>query len=189
MSLRIVLFVSLLFMLSCKGLEDPISQKRIIEGYITALNTGNFEQVSKFLSDSLRTEEGEVLLLDKLEDYRIQFQWDSVFKAHYKLLDIQEIDSGLQVTLSKACSRILYLNDSALLTRNRIEFSEGKISRIQVYDYLNMNFSLWESRRDTLVAWISVNHPELIGFEITQTIQGGQNYLKAIDLYTNRPQP
>ena len=26
-------------------------------------------------------------------------------------------------------------------------------------------------------------------FDITQTIDGGQNYLIAIELYTNRPQP
>jgi hypothetical protein len=92
----------------------------------------------------------------------------------------------MQVTLSKECKRILYLNDTALITRNKLEFSNGRITRIQTYEHPNLDFSKWESRRDTLAAWISVNQPELNGFEITQTIQGGQNYLKAIELYRNR---
>jgi hypothetical protein len=176
-------------MISCNISNNPLSHKRIVEGYISSLNKADFKEISSYLNDSLRIEELEFLLSDNLEDYHTLFQWDSVFNAHYELIDIQELEMGMQVTLSKECKRILYLNDTALITWSKLEFSEGKITRIQTYEHLNLDFSKWESRRDTLVAWISVNHPELNGFEITQTIHGGQNYLKAIDLYTNRTQP
>lgn len=188
MFLRILLFTTLLCLISCRASEKPISHKRILEQYISALNESNFERVSGCVSDSLRVEELDFLLSDNMEDFYRMFQWDSVFNPHFELIDMQENDQGLQITVSKRCRRIQYLLDTALITRGRLEIAEGKIIQFQTYDFLNMDFSKWESRRDTLVAWIGVNHPELNGFQFDQSIRGGQNYLKAIDLYTNRPQ-
>ncbi len=189
MGIRILFFAFLLGMFSCNGINSPISHKRIVEGYISALNKADFNEISSYLNDSISTEELDFLLSDHLEDYHTLFQWDSVFNPHYELIDIQEIETGMQVTLSKECRRILFLNDTALITRSKLEFSEGKITRFQTYEYLNLDFIKWESRRDTLVSWIDTHHPELSGFVYDQTINGGQNYLKAIDLYKNRTQP
>jgi hypothetical protein len=173
-------------MISCNISNNPLSHKRIVAGYISALNSGNFEQVSTYLNDSIRTEELYFLLSNNLEDYHTLFQWDSVFNPHYEIIDIQELEKGVQLTLSKECKRILFLNDTALITRSMVEFSEGKITRFQTFEHLNLDFSKWESRRDTLIAWIGIHHPNLNGFDITQTVDGGQNYLKAIELYRNR---
>jgi hypothetical protein len=173
-------------MISCNSLNSPISHKRIVEGYISAVNKADFNEISRYLNDSVRTEELEFLLSDNLEDFYTMFQWDSVFNPRYEIIDIQELEKGMQLTLSKECKRILFLNDTALITRSMVEFSNGRITRIQTYEYLNLDFSKWESRRDTLIAWIGIHHPNLNGFDITQTIDGGQNYLKAIELYRNR---
>lgn len=189
MSLRIVLFGILLCVYSCQGTKDSYTHEQMIERFISALNEGNFNQISSFLSDSLRTEEAEFLLTDNLAEYYTWFQWDSVFNPHYEIVDIQDLGEYMQVTLSKECNRIRYLLDTALITKTRIEFHEDKIARMLTWDFLNMDFQKWEARRDTLVAWIGINHPDLNGFTITQTIEGGQNYLEAIYLYTHRTKP
>ncbi len=183
---RILFFAFLFGMFSCNGLNSPISHKRIVERYISALNKADFNEISTYLNDSIRTEELNFLLSNNLEDYHTLFQWDSVFNPHYELIDIQELEKGVQVTLSKECKRILFLNDTALITRSKLEFSEGKITRFQTYEHLSLDFSKWESRRDTLVSWIDTHRPELSDFVYDQTIQGGQDYLKAIELYNNR---
>lgn len=186
MRFRILLFLLLLGMFSCKLSNDSLSYKRIVEGYISALNNANFKEISKYISDSIKVEEVEFLLSDNMDDFHRMFQWDSVFNPHYELIDYQEDEQGVRLTLSKECNRILFLLDTALLTSSRFEFAEGRISRIQTYEYLNMDFSKWEARRDTLISWVDIHHPELNGFAITQTMQGGQNYLEAIELYRSR---
>jgi hypothetical protein len=114
MGYRILFFAFLLGMFSCNGINKPISYKRIVEGYVSALNKADFNEISSYLSDSLRTEELEFLLSDNLEDYHTLFQWDSVFNPHYEIIDVQELEKGVQVTLSKECKRILFLNDRTI---------------------------------------------------------------------------
>jgi len=43
----------------------------------------------------------------------------------------------------------------------------------------------WSSRRYSLVSWIKIYYPYLDGFVYDQTLEGAQNYLKAIELYTD----
>ena len=173
-------------MFSCNVSNESLSNKRIVEGYISALNKADINEMSIYISDTMKVEELDVLLSDNMDDFYRMFQWDSVFNPHFELIDFQELDQGVQITLSKECKRIRFLLDTALITKSKLEFSEGRITRIQTYDYLNMDFSKWEARRDTLIYWINIHHPNLNGFDITQTIQGGQNYLEAIELYRSR---
>ena len=114
MYFRILLFVFILCMFSCNVSSDSLSYKRIVEGYISALNKADIDEISNYISDTIKVEEMNFLLSD------------------------------------------------------------------------NMDFRKWEARRDTLIFWINIHHPDLNGFDITQTIQGGQNYLKAIELYRSR---
>ena len=186
MCFRMLFFGFLLGMFSCNVSNDGLSNKQIVEAYISALNKADFNEISNYISDSIKVEELEFLLSDNMDDFHRMFQWDSVFNPYYELIDFQALDQGVQMTLSKECKRILFLLDTALMTRSKLEFCEGRITRIQTYAYENMDFSKWEARRDTLIFWINIHHPDLNGFDITQTIQGGQNYLKAIKLYRNR---
>lgn len=124
MCFKILLFGFLLVMFSCHESHDSLSNKQIVDRYISALNKPDIDEISNFISDSLKVEE--------------------------------------------------------------LEFSEGRITRSQTFAYENMDFSKWEARRDTLIFWINIHHPDLNGFDITQNIQGGQNYLKAIQLYRSR---
>lgn len=186
MCYRILVFGFLLGVFSCTSSNDNLPNERIVEGYISALNKADINEISNYISDTVKVEELEYLLSDNVDDFRRMFQWDSVFNPHFELIDFQELDQGVQITLSKQCNRILFLLDTALITKSKFEFSEGKITRIQTYDFLNMDFDKWEARRDTLISWINIHHPNLNGFAITQTIQGGQNYLKAIELYRSR---
>ena len=48
------------------------------------------------------------------------------------------------------------------------------------------NWEIWQRERDSLVNWIKENHPELDGFVHDLSMEGAQNYLKAISLYKKR---
>lgn len=52
---------------------------------------------------------------------------------------------------------------------------------INPFTYVLPNSAFWTSTWHVLM-----HHSQLNGFDITQTIAGGQNYLKAIELYKNR---
>jgi hypothetical protein len=73
-----------------------------------------------------------------------------------------------------------------LIYKARFEFSDGKIHRIDTYEYLEIDNEKWGPRKAALVEWIDENHPELAGFMIDQTAQGAKNYLVAIELYNQR---
>lgn len=50
---------------------------------------------------------------------------------------------------------------------------------------VDADWNIWQMERDSLVKWVSINHPELDGFIHDLTMNGAINYLKAIELYEN----
>lgn len=73
-------------MISCKTDQNDF-RNRLVPDYIQGLNTGDFNLISKCISDSVvNTEMDYVLSKNKQELYR-QFQWDSVFSSSYNLID------------------------------------------------------------------------------------------------------
>ena len=105
MYFRILFFGFLLGMFSCKISNDSLSNKRIVEGYISALNNADIDKMSNYISDTIKVEELEFLLSDNMDDFYRMFQWDSVFNPHFELIDFQELDQGVQITLSKECKK------------------------------------------------------------------------------------
>ena len=66
----------------------------------------------------------------------------------------------------------------------KISFTSGKISRFEDLESVGTDWDVWGAKRDSLVSWIKMNHPELDGFVNDMTMNGSINYLKAIELYT-----
>ncbi len=76
-----------------------------------------------------------------------------------------------------------FLKNPYMTCEYRISFMSGKISKIEELDCINVNWSIWQKERDSLVSWINKSHPELSGFVNNMTMKGSINYLKAIELY------
>jgi hypothetical protein len=169
---------------SCNTKQN-ISREQMVNDYYYGLNTGDFNLISNCISDSIITAEMDYILTQNKQDLYKQFQWDSVFKPNYSLIDLTNDSSGILVTVAKICKRIEFLQDTALVYKAKIDFSGNKIIKISITDYVYMNLKKWGPTRDSLSAWIDKYHPELAGFVNDMTLNGAQNYLTAIDLYEN----
>jgi hypothetical protein len=178
------LFITITLHVGCNSQPEESTPEEIAIEYINALNASDFEKINSNISDSILTVEGDFIVTNSRENYYVHFQWDSVFVPNYKVIETEKItENSLEITLSKECKRIHYLHDTATVYKVLMEFEDHQITKITTTDYLHFDFTKWQSRRDTLVAWIDQNHPELNGFVFDQSALGAKNYLKAIELY------
>ena len=172
---------------SCNYSSDKLTTDKIINTYFGGLNESNFKQIESCISDSLVTMEGGFVLTESSKSYFVHFQWDSVFSPKYDIINSNKIsDNSIEVTLSKTCKRIKYLHDTASIYKARFDFANNHIIKIDNFELVYFDTLKWSSRRDTLVAWIKINYPDLDGFVYDQTLIGAQNYLKAIELYNDK---
>ncbi len=185
------LFISLfliccLMPLSCTSSSDDLTPEKIVANYINGLNESNFESIKPYLSDSLTTMEGGFVLAKNCAEYYIHFQWDSVFTPQYSLINSKQLsDHSVEVTLSKIGKRIQYLHDTPTVYKAKFDFANNRITQIDNTDLMVFDTLKWTNRRDTLVTWIKIHHPDLDGFVYDQTPNGAQNYLKAIALFNS----
>ncbi len=180
-------FFIIAFIYSCNYSSDKQSTDKIINTYFGGLNESNFKQIESCISDSLVTMEGGFILTESRKDYYVHFQWDSVFSPKYNIINSKKIsDNSVEVTLSKTCKRIKYLHDTATIYKARFDFANNHIIKIDNFELIYFDTLKWNSRRDTLVAWINKNYPGFNGFVYDQTLTGAQSYLKAIELYNNK---
>ena len=162
---------------------------KITETYFAALNESNSSIMKGLLGDSLTTSipkyEYEVRYSknDYLENW---LKWDSIFEPTYKILEMQMENGVVTAKVSKMDKRIRFFMQKPFLTNEILKFENNQISSIET-EYLNFDEDKWGKNRIELIRWISENHPELNGFIDDQTESGGQNFLKALELYQTRP--
>ena len=187
---RILIFLfafTCLTQFACKSSSNNLTSEKIVVGYINGLNESSFKQIESVISDSLTTMEGGFVLTESSKDYYVHFQWDSVFSPKYDIVNSSKIsDNAIELTLSKTCKRIKFLHDTVTIYKARFDLANKRIIKIDNFDLVYFDTLKWSSRRDTLVAWIKLHHPDLDGFVYDQTLLGAQNYLKAIELYKNK---
>lgn len=185
--MRLFVGICLLLLVSCDKNTPAISLSDVVEVYVDGLNTSNFDRINSVLADSITLIEGDYTVPMSSEGYYVQFQWDSVFTPNTQIIDIQEVDQNqVMATLSATSLRFAYLDNNPLVCEITFTFESGKIKLLETGDCPGANWAVWESRRDTLVAWIDQTHPELNGFIYDLTKAGAENYLQAIELYENR---
>jgi len=156
---------------------------QLVENFYNQLNHSNYPELSEFIGDSVTMIEGDYTMNYSKNEYYKFFQWDSVFSPTYKLLEIRAIDTKtLEVKVSKTCTRIEFLNQSPIVSKELIEIEGQKISKIKNIE-MDADFTPWNRKKTSIITWIKKNHPQLDGFMYDQTKTGAQNYLKAIALY------
>lgn len=183
---RAAFIFSVVLLSSCNYVKSGSDHIQMVRDYFEALNESNFERAADLLSPNIMMLESDIEQVNGKEDWHRQFQWDSVFSPTYEIIKINEAGNQVEVTVLKICDRIRFLQDEPIVFKEIFGFEGDKISSEKTYKYLVFDEIKWQSRRDTLVAWIDKNHPGLSGFIHDQTIRGGQNYLKAIELYESK---
>ena len=179
-SFRLSYFIAVLFLCGC---NSQLSDEEIVISYYSALNEGNFDQVKDYIADSLYFIEGEQKVKLSRDSYYNYFQWDSVFQPQFKVLDIETIDDYVQVRLESKSDRLKFLEHNPLVTEQQIRFSDQKITRVEYTKYIDVDWSLWSTKRDSLIKWMEIHHPEHPEFINDLTKTGAENYLKAIALF------
>jgi len=107
------------------------SSTQLVENYYHKLNQSNYLALSEFIGDSITISEGDYDMKYSKDDYYTFFQWDSVFSPKYKVLEIKEIDNKLAVSVSKTCTRIQFLNQKPIISKEIIDLDQKQSSRIR----------------------------------------------------------
>lgn len=178
----LLLFLLFTILISCNSKKES-SEIDLIKAYYLALNESQLSRVSDLFYDSIRMRENNYLYTASKDSFYLKLQWDSIFQPNYELLEIKEVDKGVEVKVSKTDPRILFLNEEPNINKELFTFKQGKIYSSEILEYIVFNWDLWDENRSKLVNWIQKNHPELEGFLHDQTKQGAINYLKVIKLY------
>lgn len=172
---------------SCQDKKEYPSALEITQDYYQALDNSDISQMAALLTDSLLTRETEYDYEQTFSksEYLEWMRWDSVFNPTYEVLSMASEDSVVRATVAKIDARIRFLHITPIETEQVFSFDRGKITSIETTKYLRFNDTLFVQTRDSMVAWIKQHHPELDGYIFDQTLQGAQNYIKALKLYSD----
>lgn len=179
--IRIFIFAIIIIAASCKFRQGdhPMLYSKFTDAYYHQ----GFEQITGFLSDTITLKDGDYVKEYSKPEFRIYYQWDSVFQPHCQILDVKELENSMEVTVSVSSIRFEFLENNPLITRKRIYFEHNKIRKIENIQYLNVDWNTWQSKRDSLVSWVEQNQPELSGFIYDMTKQGAEKYVMAIEYF------
>ncbi len=180
-NIRAIFTIALL--LTIIGCTVDTEPTKIVEKYYHGLNLSDYDVLSEQLSNNFSVIEGTDTSNYNIDTYYNWFQWDSVFKPNYNIIETRTINDSLFITLSKSCKRIEFLHDDPLIYTVYTEISQGKIESIQTMSYQNADWNKWITRRDTLVASTVRDYPELDPFIYDQSKHGAITYIKAIKLW------
>ena len=169
--------------ISCKNLEKGVDKIGIAKQYYDMLDSSEYSRITSLLTDSIITKEIDYELTLSQAAYMEQLKWDSVFEPTYEILQIEQENSIVKARVSKKDKRVLFLHEEPIVTDEIIRFHNSKITSVEITDYVIFNDATFSKNRSKLLNWIDKNHPELNGFIHDQTLEGGLNYLKSIELY------
>lgn len=177
------LFILFIALATCYSCTKQKSNLEIANDFYAASNAHNYKALSAITCDTVTIIDGDFSMDYGKDAYKTVFQWDSTFMPHYKVDYIEQSNADVFVKLSTKSKRFEYLGNNPLVTTHKISFTGNKIRTIELTEYVEADFETWVAKKDTLVNWIKVNHPELDGFIYDMTKQGAENYLKAIELF------
>ncbi len=180
------IFLILFFLYFVTGCNDQkLTHKEAVTTYYNALDTGNFNEIKKVISDSITIIGGDYVMLFNQDSFYEHYKWDSIFKTTYDILELEEKNNLVFSTVASKSIKNEFLKNNPLTCKFKISFESGKISKIEDFKYIGTDWDSWVNERDSLVSWISKNHPNLDGFVHDLTMRGSINYVKAIALYEN----
>jgi len=179
---KLFLFLAMLFLgVNCSVKQNNTSE--VVRTFYRGFQTSDYDNVKMVLSDSITILEGSHTMKFSRESYHEHFKWDSVFQPRYELLNLQNREENPVATISVRSKRFAFLENNPLVSRQMFYLRNDKIYKIENVGFIDADWDMWTIKRDSLVSWIKVNHPEIDGFINDLTADGARNYIKAIDLY------
>ena len=176
-----ILFIIVTFLAGCRS--EELSRAEIVTNYYDAFNASDFAQLVPSITDSITIVEGDYVMPFSRDSFHEHFKWDSVFQTTYKIIDLEGQGNQVIATVASSSKRYKFLKNNPLTCRFMISFDSNKITKLEALGCPDADWSVWQRKRDSLVNWISVNHPELDGFIHDLTMSGAVDYMKAINLY------
>ncbi|GAA5025089.1 hypothetical protein GCM10011506_09310 [Marivirga lumbricoides] len=180
------LFILAFFVLAISPQKQELTHKEIIKQYYDAFNHSDFEKVKELIADSIVFTEGDYVMPYSKESFHEKFRWDSVFKPTYKIIELKEHGNQVIATVAVTSLRFKFLKNNPLTCSHKFSFKSGEIVKSEALDCIDADWIVWQKERDTLVKWVSMHHPDLNGFIHDLTMKGAVNYVRAMNLYTNR---
>lgn len=179
-----ILLSVLLFLASCH--ESKLSPTEKVTQYYKGFDQGDFSKIREVLYDTLTVVSGDFVTPYSHESFYEFFKWDSVFQSTYEIQDLIQENEKILVTIRSESLKYNFLENNPLITKFALNFTNGKISKIEDLGSETANWELWQSKRDTLVNYTKKYHPELDGFINDMSMKGAQNYLSAIARFQNQ---
>lgn len=168
-------------MVGCNN--HKLNHQETVKEYYNAFDSGNYTQIRALINDTITITAGDYVTRYTHESFHEFFKWDSIFKPSYEIVELKEKDNHIVATIASKSLRYEFLKNNPLTCQFKIFFNSGKILKIESWECLGADWSIWQKERDSLVHWISKNNPNLDGFIHDMTMDGATNYLKAIELY------
>lgn len=175
-----ILFL-LYFLTGCD--DQKLTHKETVTKYYNAFDSANYNEIRTLINDSITVISGDYVMPYSHESFHEFFKWDSLFKPSYSIVELEEKNNRIMATIASESLRYEFLKNNPLTCQFEISFNYGKISKIKDVQCIGADWNIWQKERDSLVRWITTNHPKLDGFIYDMTMNGAINYLKAIELY------
>ncbi|WP_051947170.1 hypothetical protein [Muricauda sp. MAR_2010_75] len=172
----------LVLLVGCNN--KKISHQETVTRYYDAFDSSNYNEIKALINDSITMLSGDYATSYNHESFYEFFKWDSIFKPTYEVLELEEKNNDIIVTVAQDNIRNEYLKNNPLVYKVKVSFDSGKISKTEDLDYIDVDWEAWSQERDSLVSWIRDNYPDLDGFVDDMTMDGSINYIKAIEKYT-----
>ena len=184
MKSTIITILSFILVIGCN--PNKLSHVETATKYFNARNSSEFVQIQELIADSLTIVEGDYIMPYSKDEYYEVFKWDSTFQTRYEVVELQETNDQVIASITLSSIKHKFLKNDRMTCTFKLSFEEAKISKIESLDCKGADWEIWEKQVNILVEWVAINHPELDGFIYDMTLNGAQNYVKAIQLHESR---
>ncbi|MCR9264104.1 MAG: hypothetical protein NXH86_08085 [Flavobacteriaceae bacterium] len=179
---KLLILILLVLLVGCNN--EKLTRQETVTRYYYAFDSANYNEIKTLTNDSITITSGDYVTSYTHESFYEFFKWDSIFKSSYEIVELEEQNNDIIVTVAQENIRNEYLENNPLVYKVKVSFDSGKVSKMEDLDYIDVNWEVWSQKRDSLVNWIRDNHPDLDGFVNDMTMNGAMNYLKAVEKYT-----
>ncbi len=174
-----------IFSISVLLRSQSIDKTKIAADYYQYLNQGQYNEIERLLSDSIKLMAGEYTVTDSKAKFKNYYQWDSVFSPNYHIISMDNKNDTVFASIEKFCKRIEFLYKKPLTVKQMFVFDNALINKIISIEDASTDWEFWMKNKNKLIRYIKTNHPEIADFENFQNKEYGERYLKAIKLYYN----